>query len=402
MKTTIMMMALCFSVVSYAEQSSFTQLYYFQDSGSGIAPETNLLLSADKKYLYGHRERYLYQYSLDNGLFEQITNDRLDNFKGVLTLSKNGKTIYGINHKRGANALDYVFRFDLAAKAEEVLHRFDFSSNENYLNGFAPMGGLVMDANEKYLYGVTAAGGQPVEKPYDDPWAHGVVYRIALDGAPSPSYQVLHSFKGDADAGSPGGSLVMSPDNKYVYGITTVMKNTDYCGTVFQLSLDESQQFPLKTLHTFHCYKEGEPNDLISSADGRSLYGTAYRNKRGNNKGIVFRMDLMPSADSFTVLHRFEKPEGILPRGLVLSKDQNTLLGATSLGDGYVMPNGSIYQIELDKPNFPLTILQAFGPRDTAAVEDPMVLNEDSGELYGFTWQGRGIVEKGAIFKIRP
>jgi hypothetical protein len=398
MKKIIMIITLCASTVSYAEKYSFTPLFYFQEYASLIARESNILLSADKKFIYGHRDRFIYKYSLDNGSLDTLTNAEYANYQGALTLSKNEKYIYGANHGR---YLDYVFRFNLENQTEEILH--GFSSSTNYADGYDPMGGLVLDANENYLYGVTTAGGLPFDSNNrnDSPWNHGVVYRITLDGAPNPTYQVIHHFKGDANGGSPEGSLIMSPNGKYLYGISTV-KGAGNCGTVFQLSLEENKKFPFKTLHSFDCLEVGIPNDLIGSVDGRYLYGTAFKNNWRNNKGVVFQVDLLASDNPLTILHRFDSPEGLLPIGLVLSKNQKTLFGATELGGRKSPHRGSIYKIELDKPNFPLTILHVFDSYETTSMQNPMVLNEDSGELYGETRQGTGIFKNGAIFKLKP
>lgn len=395
MKKMMMIMALCASAVSYAEEDSFTPLFYFQEYADLIAYESNIILSTDKNVIYGQRDHFIYKYSLDSGAFDYLTNGGRANYKGAITLSKNEQYIYAANHGGGT---DYVVRFNLLNQSEEILH--SFGSSTNYADGYDPMGGLVLDANEQYVYGVTSAGGWPFDFN-TSPWDFGVVYRMTMDGSPNPPYQVIHYFKGDEDGGSPSGSLVMSPDGEYVYGITT-RQGAGYCGTVFQLSLDENEQFPFKTLYSFHCTKEGIPNELIGSTDGRYLYGSAYKNTVTNNKGIVFRVDLNASGNPVSILHRFDSPEGMLPIGLVLDKTEKILFGATQLGGRKSPHYGSIYKIELDKPDFPLSILHLFDSWESTEIESPMVLNEDSGELYGATRNGRGVFKNGAIFKFKP
>lgn len=381
---TVALIAAC-SQVNAKSSSNYSSLYYFKDHYNPHI-ETNLLLTNDKKTLYGHRAYSIYKYSRDSGTFELIkeggraVDGSYYSYEGHLTLSKNNDYLYGAKiagTKHGA-----IYRINLRTLEEEILHQF----GDYRVEGYIPAGGLVLDAEEKYIYGVTTAGG--AGKGTNDPWSLGVIFRIALTGT-APAFQVLHYFEGDENGGAPIGSLALSTNGKYLYGITD-KKGEKNCGTIFKLTLDEANQFPINTLHSFDCVQEGKANELIASKDSRFLYGTAYRNNWSNNAGVAFRMDTRKH--TFKIIHQFNKEDGFLPTGLAMSTNEKVLYGAT---------RKNIYQIAIDNDKFDFTRIFDFKDREPEYIQvnDMMVFDESNNSLYGTT-ASTGSYYKGAIFQL--
>jgi uncharacterized repeat protein (TIGR03803 family) len=79
---------------------------------------------------------------------------------------------------------------------------------------------LRTDSSKTVLYGTTAFGGG-----YSD----GVIIKVGIDGS---NEQVLYTFTGGADGGTPNGSLVRVGHS--LYG-TTVAFGAAQWGTVFEL-----------------------------------------------------------------------------------------------------------------------------------------------------------------------
>jgi uncharacterized repeat protein (TIGR03803 family) len=102
-------------------------------------------------------------------------------------------------------------------------------------NGYAPTGGVILDAAGN-VYGTTGAGGQ---------FGDGTVYRLtppASGNAPWPQ-TILHSFAGGTDGWNPEGPLTLGPHGE-LFGTTQIGGNqgcTQFesggtgCGIAFEI-----------------------------------------------------------------------------------------------------------------------------------------------------------------------
>jgi uncharacterized repeat protein (TIGR03803 family) len=381
--------------------SSFKILHQgFTDS-----PKSNLLLSENDQTIYGYTDYDLYSLSLQQGkpfyqtLIKAGKNKKyqeLYSFSGRLTWSLDKAYIYGVkNSFRGGE----LYRFNVKNQTVETLHRFDYKDN---LDGYDAQGGVVLSHDGRYLYGVTESGG----KGGISRSTTGVIYRLALDGSDKIPYKVLHDFKGDQnEGGAPLGSLALSQDGAYLYGITSY-KGPKNCGTAFQLSLIEETQSNFKTIHAFDCVNEdnrnngGKPNDIILSKNGNYLYGTAYKTNWYYQNGVIYQIVINQNNFPSKVLHVFTKQDGVFPGELTLSEDGKTLYGTTVQGGPF--SRGGIYKLVLSNNQSVYTMLYAFGSgeyNDLSNSEEALALNVDESRLYGTTKFGAANGQ-GSIFEL--
>jgi uncharacterized repeat protein (TIGR03803 family) len=212
---------------------------------------------------------------------------------------------------------------------------------------------------------------------------------VAAAAHASHKFQVLYSFKGEADGGNPHGSLLQGKQGK-LYG-TTVQGGDSGYGVVFRLSPD-GQETPI------YSFSGGE--------DGHYAYGSLAQDKSGNlfgvtifggayGEGNVFRLD---TSGKVNVLHAFKgRPDGSTPEsGLTLDNGGN-LYGTTPYG-GY--GPGTIYRLTTDGTE---TILHNFADgQNDGAYPYGGVTMDAHGNMYGTTndggsggmQQGPGIIYK--------
>ena len=84
---------------------------------------------------------------------------------GGVTLSADGKTLYGITCKGGSAGMGVVFTQGTDGSGYRVLHTF------NGPDGAGPIGGITLVNGGKKLLGMTLAGGA---------YGGGVIFRLTL------------------------------------------------------------------------------------------------------------------------------------------------------------------------------------------------------------------------------
>jgi uncharacterized repeat protein (TIGR03803 family) len=272
------------------------------------------------------RERVLYS-------FGSVPNDGTGPNMGVL--AKSG-SLLGVTVDGGANRRGTVFQLtpspDPAAPwSETILYSFAASPDGNF-----PSSDLIMDGSGN-LYGVTLLGG-----------AHnlGAVYRLSpptLQGGPWTE-TVLFSFSGP-DGSSPFGRLLLDKSGA-LYG-TTSGGGPSQAGTVFMLTPQSGEVWTEQVLYSFSGGADGGSPEagVIMDQKGR-LFGTASTGGTGRlSGGVVFRLDAptqVGGAWTETVLYSFGGSDGFRPLSRLVPRN-GALYGTTSAGG--LNGTGTVFQL---------------------------------------------------------
>jgi uncharacterized repeat protein (TIGR03803 family) len=202
-----------------------------------------------------------------------------------LLLSADKKYLYGTTHTGGTHGVGTVFKISATDGSLTTLHAFDYSTDGGY-----PYAGLILGSNGM-LYGTTYEGG---------PTGYGTAFRINTDGT---GFTVLHAFD-YTDGAYPYAGLLLARDGQ-LYGTTTNggINNT---GIVFKLSPDGSSFTTIHTFGPSDNTDGTNPHGgLIEGLDG-NLYGTTYNGGIASTSfvgtwGTVFKLGTMlPSLKSFS------------------------------------------------------------------------------------------------------
>jgi uncharacterized repeat protein (TIGR03803 family) len=202
----------------------------------------------------------------------------------------------------------------------------------------------------------------------------------------------LHSFTGDSDGGTPTYALVQSGD--VLFG-TSGYGGSAGNGTIFSINANGTG---FKVLHTFsdedsNSFNPDGANPFYGVIlSGGSLYGTAVN---GGSHGVGTVYTIATNGTGFKVLYNFtgNADQGNPNEKLVLSG--NTLFGATALGEGVGIGNGTIFSINTDGTGY-RTLHTFTGLADGS---DPKLgVLVSSNLLYGST--GGGSSSFGTIFSM--
>jgi uncharacterized repeat protein (TIGR03803 family) len=134
----------------------------------------------------------------------------------------------------------------------------------------------------------------------------------------------------------------------------------------------------------------GALSSTTSNVYGATVNGGTY------GYGVVYRID---QAGNETVLHSFDTgpngstgPDGILPRGNIITDSAGNLYGATARGGKYNA--GAVFKIDTDGNE---SILHNFG--GSQGVFPTSLIRDSGGNLYGTTWFG-GPNGSGILYKL--
>jgi uncharacterized repeat protein (TIGR03803 family) len=207
---------------------------------------------------------------------------------------------------------------------------FRFNSNGiSYLHKFqsnweSPVGSLIQDKDGN-LYGITVSRE-------DKQAANGnaTLFKVS----PDKGFTIIHTFSkgedGGFDYGIKQGELTLASDGN-IYGTTPVGGTNKCgqvgCGTIFRV--DPEGNF--KTIFQFTKTAQAF-NSLVETEDG-VLYGTAL-NGGTNDKGAIFRVDLVPGTQSFT-FSSSQMDSGDVTKSSVVSLSP-TETSTESAGDGEI------------------------------------------------------------------
>jgi uncharacterized repeat protein (TIGR03803 family) len=239
-------------------------------------------------------------------------------------------SLYGTTYAGGAYDDGTVFELTPAGKGqwtETVIHTF------NETNGAAPAGELVFD-RQGNLYGVTQGGGNSKA---------GVAFKLVPSSTGRWTGEILHSFTGGSDGGSPYAEKLVFDALGNLYG-TTITGGASQLGTVFKLSRNAAGAWNETVLYSFNGALAANPNSgLILDGKG-NLYGTCANGNGESTVGAVF--EVSPEAGgkwSEINLLLFTRQNGEFPEGSVVGDAARNLYGTAWLGGAYNM--GVVFEI---------------------------------------------------------
>jgi uncharacterized repeat protein (TIGR03803 family) len=265
---------------------------------------------------------------------------------------------------------------------ENTLYRFTGGSDSGN-----PSASLIFDKGGN-LYGTTGSGGS---------LGNGTVFKLTTGPNKVGAENVLYSFVGGSDGGSPYGALLLDSLGN-LYG-TTAAGGSFGNGTVFKLTPDQSGGWTESVLHSFTGGPDGgDPwSNLIFDKAG-SLYGTTVGGGYYHN-GVIFKLKSNRDGNwTEQVIHSFNNKDGGFPyAGLVFDATGN-IYGTTFLGGVY--QNGVVFELKAkSNGGWNYRLLYSFR---SATVSGPSSLIVDAaGNLYGTTY-GDGSTTFGSVFEITP
>lgn len=228
---------------------------------------------------------------------------------------------------------------------ESVLHAF-----QGPPDGYDLISANLLVDGSGDVYGVTYAGGNSDNcAGPGEPGGCGTIFEISAGGA----YTILHNFQGLSASTNDGAfplSTLIPDDAGNLYGATFSGggESTDGtgcvrgCGTIFKLAPGGTET----VLYAFQggANGSGPIGGLVRDMQG-NLYGTAnvggdLRCIRKTSCGLVYR--LAPDG-SFTVLHDFEKADGIYPVGGLTADADGNLYGTTTQGGSF--NQGTVFEL---------------------------------------------------------
>jgi uncharacterized repeat protein (TIGR03803 family) len=311
-----------------------TTLHSFDGGSNGAYPTGGILLGAQGTFFGVTAGGGLYS----NGTVFELT---LSSARGVMALynfqeeSNSGTSpnfvirdqagnLYGTTLTGGNNALGTVFELSPGSGGSWTYQEiFTFTYGGNYAQyGAYPYGALTMDAAGN-LYGTTFEGGE---------YGNGTVFELT-NTSQGWKESLLYNFTGGDNGGSPLAGVIFDSQGN-LYG-TTLSGGQDEVGTVFQLTLTRGV-WVHQVLYSFTGGRDGgSPHygSLAMDVAG-DLFGTT-QNGGDAQLGTVFKLARNRRSHKWneTVLHSFTgAPDGVNPIfGLVLDPAGN-LYGTTPTG----------------------------------------------------------------------
>lgn len=294
---------------------------------SGYQPYFAGLIIGSDGYLYGTTEYggtgncgTVFKVSTAGSytLLHQFTGSTTDgcNPQGGLLLALDGN-LYGTASNAGKYSKGAVFKIASDGSNEALVYSFGATPSD----GFSPMYGSLIQANDGNLYGVTPSGGT---------YGVGTVFKLTTAGVET----VLHNF-GDylpGDGFLPWSSLSIGPDGK-LYGTTFnggIFFGFSGQGTVFSIGTDGSNY---AVIHEFASGASDGAQplgaNLLLGPDG-NFYSTTSTGGTANG-GVLYQLT---TSGLVTVLYEFQGGlnDGIFPESGVTIGIDGHLYGVTSQG----------------------------------------------------------------------
>ena len=219
---------------------------------------------------------------------------------------------------------------------ETIIYSFSVSV------GFFPNGGLIFDQSGN-LFGTTYGGLN------DDCYFYmigcGTAFELSPNGSGSWTETLLYSFgNGSSDGASPLDGLIFDHSGN-LYGTATTGGtgcNEEGCGTVFELSPNESAGWTEATLYSFQGGSDGQsPGSGLIFDKAGNLYGTTQAGgdtacNSGGGCGTAFELSPNGSGGwTELLLHTFQGgSDGRYPYSGVIFDQNGHLYGTTSGGGG--------------------------------------------------------------------
>jgi len=273
------------------------------------------------------RERVLYS-------FGSVANDGTGPNMGLVKVNS---SLFGVTVDGGANRRGTIFQLTPPANAsdqwiETILYSFAAPPDGSF-----PSSDLVMDSKGNF-YGSTLQGGANNV---------GAIYRLSPPSTPGDPWveTVIHSFSG-TDGSSPFGHLVVDKTGALLG--TTSGGGALQAGTVYKLTRQSGDVWTHDILYTFSGGSDGgSPEAGITISPGGSVFGTASTGGSGGPDfgGVVFRLDPPTTQGNpwtETVLHSFGGPDGFRSLARLVPRN-GKLYGTTSLGGRF--GDGTVFEL---------------------------------------------------------
>jgi uncharacterized repeat protein (TIGR03803 family) len=272
--------------------TGFVKLLDFNGTGNGQRPEGSLIY--DGVFLYGMTAT---GGGSNGGTIFKIKTDGtgytlLLDFSSTTGINPSGTLfsdsffLYGLTAAGGANSNGTIFKIKSDGTGFVKLLDFD-----NVTSGRTPAGSLITDGI--ILYGMTQQGGTSDA---------GTIFKIKTDGS---GFIKLFDFNGTTNGKIPQGSLALSGDGTGFYGMTLEGGSNNF-GTIFKIKADGTGYVKLLDFDGINGqYPYG---DLYNEVD-QLLYGMTELGG-ANNKGIIFRYDLLSTAPTITSFTPTSGPVG--------------------------------------------------------------------------------------------
>lgn len=217
------------------------------------------------------------------------------------------------------------------------------------------------------------------------------------------SFNVIHNFAGSD--GSYPNSLTIDRFGT-LYGTTESGGGTGKSGTVFKLN-ESNSNWVLTPLYIFNDGNDGgAPQAAILKDPNGVLYGTASQNGE-SSWGVVFalrpastvRASLSPLWIE-SVLYNFTGgSDGGLPGSDLVMDSAGNLYGTTQ--DGGVYQSGTVFELSPSGSGWTQTVLHSFSGGDDGAFPYAGVVLDSSGNLYGTTVNGGGMLNTGTVYELK-
>jgi uncharacterized repeat protein (TIGR03803 family) len=309
---------------------------------------------------------------------------------GDLVYDANNGLYYGMTSLGGSNGAGVIFSFNPSTSAESVVWNFGTGPD-----GQNPNGDLVYDANNGLFYGLTSIGGSN---------GAGVIFSFN----PSTNVEsVMYSFQGVYDGANPEGSLLYVASTGLYYGMTSLGGGSGI-GTIFSFNPTTNAY---ASVYTFGAnYPDGaNPNgSLVYSPGNGLLYGLTSQGQQGfgldYQYGIIFSFN--PSNHAEAVAYSFQGVyDGANPEGSLLYDASTGLYyGTTSLGGGSGI--GTIFSFNPSTNAYASVYTFGANYPDGGNPYGSLVYSPGNGLLYGTTTQGQqgfGLdYQYGIIFSFNP
>ena len=273
------------------------------------------------------------------------------------------------------------FALTAIAQNERVIYAFDGTT------GFGPNANLISDKAGN-LYGTADGGGLN---------ATGSVFELSPNGLGVWTENTIYSFGPFPDGAGPSAPLIFDAAGN-LYGTTSAGGGGCGCGTVFKLTPNGNGVWSETVLYSFQPGSDAEyPNSGLIFDKAGKLYGTGYY---GGATGMGAVFALSPSISGWTesVLLSFKgTPDGASPFGGLSFDKQGNLYGVTGQGGEY--GGGSVYELASSNGVWNESIIHSFGNATDGALPIGVVTFDDTGKIYGTTYQG-GTFGYGTVYQL--
>ena len=239
--------------------------------------------------------------------------------------------LYGMTPDGGAHQAGTIFQLVPGQNGqwtEKVIHSFTGGND----GGIGSLGPLLIDGAGN-LYGVTEVFGAN---------GFGTVFKLSPGSNGTWRGTTIYAFKGQPDAGSPYGGLVMDSAGN-LYG-TTYFGGTNNVGTVYELH-KAAGVWKEKVLYSFQTANDGNLTTTTLRFDtAGNLYGTTSEGGRpGCNCGTIFKLTRQGSAWTESVVHSFAgDPDGAFPSYGLVSDTAGNYYSTTPAGGTH--NQGAVFQ----------------------------------------------------------